>query len=144
MVTITLERLQRPDSLEVKINNRESFRSYVAENLDDNWELDNEIEFPSNGIVILPAIHNDQDVNPVVDCYQFHVWIKGRGIATTETFQTDLDHPPTRHHCVGVSFSVGIIEIETRFITIKAVVSNRAQRWKRDHFFQVQFKKISQ
>jgi len=90
----------------------EAFRHYIAKNLDDNWHIADKLEagrgdckiFSPGGkeverneeikeseVVILLAKHYyHSHCNLIVDLYRFYIWIKGKGIGSTNIYKTEF------------------------------------------------------
>ncbi len=123
------------------VQKSDSFICYVNTLLGRRWHFvsTESLMFKKEGDVKVALVaHSDRDYDPIVDCYYLLIWVQGRGIGTTQIYNTGLYHPVgSKFYNIGVALEAKITSRDSDAFNLTVKVGNSSQRWQAIHLFQV-------
>ena len=131
---------ERKSMLHKVLIDTEAFRSYISKNLGHRWHIARSAT-PAEDVEMLLLDHADRDYDAISDMYQFHIWVKEKGIGNTWIYNTDLHHPKwDKFYRIGIRFfDVTITNRGQNFLDFTIKVGNHRQKWEETHNLHIEW-----
>jgi len=131
---------RRLDLLKKIADDPKAFEKYVDRQLGDRWHAGDKEVLDDGKVIVLLVKHYDRDYDAIVNSYQIHVWLKGKGLGASGTFRTGLRHPGGKFYSVDLGLSSAVITSRGRnFLIVNTEVRNRSQSWAEKRDFRIEW-----